>query len=75
MNIANDQKSFRRERVIVWQEHCKDSSCQSVKFFKKKLGFLDKILGKKQLFLFPTKFIRISRRIKQGEDRQWPKKF
>ena len=44
-------------------------------FLKKKLGFLDKIFGKKQFFLFPTKFIRISRRIKQGEDRQWPKKF
>ena len=44
--------------------------------FFKKLGFLDKIFSKKnQLFLFPTKFIRISRRIKQGEHRQWPKKF
>ena len=27
MNIANDQKSFRCYRVIVWQQHCKDSSC------------------------------------------------
>ena len=30
---------------------------------------------KKQLFIFPTKFIRISRRIKRGEHRQWPKKL
>ena len=36
---------------------------------KKKLGFLDKIFSKKQLCLFPTKFIGISRRIKQGEYR------
>ena len=35
----------------------------------KKLGFLDKIFSKKQLFLFPTKFVRMSRRIKQGEHR------
>ena len=33
-------------------------------FLKKKLGFLDKILSKKQFFLFPTKFIRISRLIR-----------
>ena len=47
------------------------SSCQLLKFFFKKLGFLDKIFSKKkQLFLFPTKFIKISRRIKQGEHRQ-----
>ena len=42
-------------------------------FFFKKLGFLDKIFIKKKknnYFLFPTKFIRISRRIKQGEHRQ-----
>ena len=32
--------------------------------FLKKLGFLDKILSKKQFFLFPTKFIRISRLIR-----------
>ena len=38
--------------------------------FLRKLGFLDKILSKKQFFLFPTKFIRISRQIKQGEHRQ-----
>ena len=31
--------------------------------FLRKLGFLDKILSKKQFFLFPTKFIRISRQI------------
>ena len=36
----------------------------------RKLGFLDKIFSKNQFFLFPTKFIRISRRIKQGEHRQ-----
>ena len=58
--MAIDQKSFRRERVIVWQQHCKDSSCQSVRFFKI-LGFLDKIFNeKKQFFLFPIKFKRIS---------------
>ena len=39
-------------------------------FFKRKLGFLDKILSKNQFFLFPTKFIRISREIKQGEHHQ-----
>ena len=38
--------------------------------FLRKLGFLDKIFSKKQFFLFPTKFIRISRQIKQGEQRQ-----
>ena len=38
--------------------------------FLRKLGFLDKIFSKKQFFLFPTKFIRISRQIKQGEHRQ-----
>ena len=38
-------------------------------FFKKKLGFLGKILRKKKFFLFSTKFIRISRRIKQGKHR------
>ena len=38
--------------------------------FLRKLGFLDKILSKKQFFLFPTKFIRISRQIKQGEHHQ-----
>ena len=32
--------------------------------FLRKLGFLDKIFSKKQFFLFPTKFIRISRQIK-----------
>ena len=32
-------------------------------------------LVKKQLFLFSTKFIRISRWIKQVEHRQWPKKL
>ena len=45
--------------------------------FIRKLGFLDKIFSKKQfflfnnsIFLFPTKFIRISRQIKQGEHHQ-----
>ena len=38
--------------------------------FLRKLGFLDKIFSNKQFFLFPTKFIRISRQIKQGEHRQ-----
>ena len=33
-------------------------------FLKKKLGFLDKILSKKQFFLFLTKFIGISRLIR-----------
>ena len=37
---------------------------------KKKLSFLDKIFSKKQFFLFPTKFIRISRQIKQSEHHQ-----
>ena len=40
--------------------HCVNHS----DFLKKKLGFLDKILSKKQFFLFPTKFIRISRLIR-----------
>ena len=67
MNIANNQKSFRcKQDIIVWQQHCKDSSSQSVR-----LGFVDKIFGKKQFFLFPTKFVRMSRRIKKGEHRQW----
>ena len=49
--MAIDQKSFRRERVIVWQQHYKDSSCQSVRFFKI-LGFLDKIFNEKKTILF-----------------------
>ena len=39
--------------------------------FKRRLGFVEKIFRKKQLFLFPTKFVRMSRRIKKGEHRQW----
>ena len=38
--------------------------------FLRKLGFLDKILSKKPFFLFATKFIRISRQIKQSKHRQ-----
>ena len=38
--------------------------------FQKRLGFVDKIFSKKQLFLFPTKAVRMSRRIKKGEHRQ-----
>ena len=38
--------------------------------FLRKHGFLGNIFSKKQFFLFPTKFIRISRQIKQGEQRQ-----
>ena len=49
MNITNDQKSFRREQVIVRQQHYKDSSSQSVRFEKKKLGFVDKIFSKKAI--------------------------
>ena len=41
----------------------------------RKLGFLDKIFSKKQVFLFPTKFIRMSRQIKQGEYCQQTKKM
>ena len=37
MNIAND-------RIIAWQQHCKDSSSQSVR-----LGFVDKIFSKKTI--------------------------
>ena len=43
--------------------------------FLKKPGFLDKFSSKKQFFLFPAKFIRISRQIKQSEHHQWPKKL
>ena len=40
-------------------------------FFKETwLSGQDIQLKKKQLFLFPTKFIGISRQIKQGEHRQ-----
>ena len=38
--------------------------------FLRKLGFLVKIFIKKKLFLFVTKFIKISRRIKQDKHRQ-----
>ena len=38
-------------------------------FFKKN-GFLDKFSSKKQFFLFPAKFTRISRQIKQSEHHQ-----
>ena len=55
VNITNDYNSLRRERVIVRQQHRKDSSCQLLRFFKEKLGFLDKIFSKKQFFLFATK--------------------
>ena len=36
--ISNDYNSFRRERVIVWQQYRKDSSCQSLRFFKENLA-------------------------------------
>ena len=38
VNISNDYNSFRREQVIVWQQHRKDSSCQSLRFFKENLA-------------------------------------
>ena len=38
--------------------------------YQRKLGFLDSISGKKQFFLFATKFIRISRQIKQDKQRK-----
>ena len=51
VNIAINQKNFRRERVIVWQRHCKDFSCHSVRFLKKDY-FLNKIFHKiKQHFI------------------------
>ena len=37
--------------------------------FKKRLGFVDKILSKKNYFYF-QQFVRMSRRIKKGEHRQ-----
>ena len=39
--------------------------------FKRRLGFVENIFRKKQLFLFPIKFVRMSRRIKKGEHCQW----
>ena len=46
-----------------------------VNWWKKKLGFLDKIFGKKQFYLFLINFLRMPRQIKQGEHRQRPKKL
>ena len=43
--------------------------------FKKKLDFLDKIFSKKTIIFINQKVIGIPRWIKQGEYRQWPKKF
>ena len=46
------KKSFRREQVIVWLQHCKGLSRQSVRFWKKTC-FLDKIFSKKTIiFIF-----------------------
>ena len=39
-------------------------------FFKENLAFWTRSSVKKQFFLFPTNFIRMSRRIKEGEHRQ-----
>ena len=39
MNITNDYNSLRRERVIVRQQHRKDSSCQLLRFFKENSAF------------------------------------
>ena len=39
VNITNDYNSLRRERVIVRQQHRKDSSCQSLRFFDENLAF------------------------------------
>ena len=61
MNIANDQKSFRRERIIAWQQHCKDSSSQSVR-----LGFVDKIFSKKKFFVF---FNKVCKDFKTNKER------
>ena len=46
MNIANDQISFRCKCPIVWEQHCKESSCQSVGFLKKNLAFSTRSLIK-----------------------------
>ena len=61
LNIANDQKSFRRERIIAWQQHCKDSSSQSVR-----LGFVDKIFSKKKFFVF---FNKVCKDVKANKER------
>ena len=42
----------------MWQQHCEDPSCQSVRFEKKKklfFGFLDKILSKKTILFISNK--------------------
>ena len=44
-------------------------------FFKENLAFWTKYSVKKQFFLFPTKFIRISLRIKQAKYRKWLSKL
>ena len=62
--IALDANELLCDNNTVKTHHVNRSD-----FKKKKIGFLDKILSKKQFFLFPTKFIRISRRIKEGEHR------
>ena len=70
VNITNDYNSLRREQVIVRQQHCR-LIMSIAQIFWRKLGFLDKIFSKKNFFLFATKFIRISRRIKRSKHHQW----
>ena len=71
---AQIQNDAGYDTIIMWQQHCEDS-CQLVRFFLRKLGFLVKIFSEKQFFLFPTKSISISRWIKKDKHRQWPKKL
>ena len=67
---ALDANEFLCDNNTVKTHHVNQSDFLK----KKKLGFLDKILSKKQFFLFPTKFVRMLRRIKQGEYRQCDQK-
>ena len=61
---ALDAKELLGGNITVKTHHVNRSD------LKKKLGFLEKTFSKKTIIFNSTKFIRISRRIKQGKYRQ-----
>ena len=70
MNVkASDVNKLLCDNNTVEIHHVNQSD-----FLKKKTWLSKQDLQKNQLFLFPTKFTRILRRIKQVEHRQGPKK-
>ena len=74
VNIAINKKTLDANELLCDNDTVK-TYLVTLSFFLKKDDFLNKIFRKKTNFLFPTKFIGISRQVKQGEYRQWPKKL